>query len=329
MVWVVDDLSIAPPVPLRPNTRLVKRGGFLDVYFSVTSRYLFLTHGYFLQHIPPNQVSINLWHGIPLKAIGKTAGLEGRKDTYMVATADISREAFAQAFGMPKNRIIVTGQARTDRMLVVNRKTIWDRAFPGLPEPRKIFLWLPTYRKPKFFPNRIDGDLYGNAFNCSDFSAQMFNAMLKQNNAFCFVKPHPLAAPQDQANYSNILFIDEIWLESRGLSLYQLVGATDCLISDVSSVIADFMLLDRPIILLFEDIEAYQSNRGFTFNPIKDFLPANVAQNFEQFLAELASVLAGNDPYAARRSKLKCLFFDHFDNGAADRILDQVMIGDR
>jgi CDP-glycerol glycerophosphotransferase len=327
IVWVVDNPSVAPPVPLRKNTRLVKKGGFLDLYFSMTSRYLFLTHGHFLRSTPPNQVSVNLWHGIPFKAIGKTMGMEGRSDSFLVATSDFTREAFAQAFGMPDDRIIITGQARTDRMLNVDKQAIWDLAYPGVPRPRQVFLWLPTFRSPPFLGGRTDGEVFHNIFNCKDFSESAFNALLKANDAVCLVKPHPMTARQDHANSSNLFFINETWLQDRTLSLYQLAGAADCLISDVSSIIADFMLLDRPIVLLFEDIEAYKNSRGFSFNPITDFLPAEVAREFDGFMAEMEVVLSGNDPYAARRSDLKRLFFDHTDAGAADRILNHAMGG--
>ena len=50
-----------------------------------------------------------------------------------------------------------------------------------------------------------------------------------------------------------------------------------------------------------------------------------MARNFEGFLAELKPVLAGDDLHAPRRAELKRLFFDHFDAGAAVRILDLVM----
>lgn len=325
IVWVVDNLSIVPPVPLRENTRLVKMRGFLDLYFSMTSRYLFLTHGHFLRSTPPNQISVNLWHGIPLKAIGKTMGMEGRSDSFLVATSDFTREVFAQAFGMPNNKIIVTGQARTDRMLNVDKQTIWDLAFPSIPRPRQVFLWLPTFRNTSFSGSRIDGETFSNVFNCRDFSETAFNALLKANDAVCLVKPHPMAVRQNHTDSSNLIFIDENWLHQRQLSLYQLAGASDCLISDVSSIIADFMLLDRPIILLFEDIESYKNSRGFSFNPITDFLPAEVTRDFAGFIAEMEAVLAGKDPYATRRAELKRLFFDHTDAGAADRILTHVM----
>ena len=325
ITWIVEDPSLEPPVPLRNNTRLVKKGGLLDIYYSMTSRYLFLTHGYFLRSIPSNQVSINLWHGIPFKTIGRTMGMEGRYDSFLVATSDFTREAFAEAFGMPKNRIIVTGQARTDRMLNIDKQAVWNLAFPGMPRPRHVLLWLPTFRSTPFLGNRTDGEKFSNVFNCRDFSETVFNSLLEANDAVCLVKPHPMAARLDHFNSSKLFFIDESWLHRRQLSLYQLVGASDCLISDISSIIADFTLLDRPIVLLFEDIDCYRKNRGFTFNPITEFLPAAITRDFAGFIAEIEAILAGKDPYAVRRSELKRVFFDHADADAADRILDKVM----
>lgn len=325
VVWVVQDPAVLPPVPLRRGTRLVRKGSVLDIYYALTAKYLFITHGHFLRRTPPNQISVNLWHGIPFKAIGRTLGQEGREDTFLVATSAFTRDIFAEAFGMPADRIILTGQARTDRMLNVERAEIWRRAFPGRPLPRKILMWLPTFRQTRHVAGQSDGAIFGNVFNCSDFSEEAFNAFLGDHDAVCLVKPHPMAARQSHTSRSNLQLIDEVWLERQGLSLYQLTGAADALISDISSIIADFMLLDRPIVLLFEDIAIYEGSRGFSFNPITDFLPAQVARSFESFLAELRPVLAGQDPYAARRACLRKLFFDHTDAGAAQRILDCVM----
>ena len=55
----------------------------------------------------------------------------------------------------------------------------------------------------------------------------------------------------------------------RSLSLYELLGATDLLISDISSVVIDYLLLDRPIIHAFSDLGEYESSRGFTVEPIE------------------------------------------------------------
>jgi CDP-glycerol glycerophosphotransferase (TagB/SpsB family) len=210
-------------------------------------------------------------------------------------------------------------------MLNVNKQAVWNRAFPGISVPRHVFLWLPTFRSAPLLGSRTDGKNFNNVFNCRDFSETVFNSLLKANDAVCIVKPHPMAARLDHSDYSNLFFIDESWLNHRQLSLYQLVGAADVLISDISSVIVDFMLLDRPIVLLFEDSDSYKNSRGFTFNPIADFLPAEITRDFVGFIGEIEAILAGKDPYSARRSELRRMFFDYVDAGASDRILDKVM----
>ncbi|MBL1436919.1 MAG: CDP-glycerol glycerophosphotransferase family protein [Rhodobacteraceae bacterium] len=322
IVWVVNDPQILPPIDLGRNVRLVKRGGFLDVYYSVTARFLFLTYEHYLRKTPPSQISVNLWHGVPLKAIGKMVGSEGRADDFLVATSDFTRPIYAKAFGMHEDQCIITGQARTDRMFDLDRQALWQRAFPDQPVPEKVYFWLPTFRLTKHVKEQRDGKAMGNIFNCSDFSEDLFNSHLAENNAVCLVKPHPATPQESLKNKSNIHYIDEAWLIKHRLTLYQLTGAVDCLISDISSIIVDFMLLNRPVILLFEDMKEFEGNRGFSLNPITDYLPAKVAHNFQSFMIELALVQNGQDPYAEKRRALKKLFFKYDDANASQRILD-------
>jgi CDP-glycerol glycerophosphotransferase (TagB/SpsB family) len=265
--------------------------------------------------------------GIPFKRIGKLAGEIGRDDTYLVATSEFTRGVFSKSFGTHEKNIIITGQPRTDRMLSVNKAEVLRRIFPYGPLPDYVLLWLPTYRRTAYSKSQCDGDFYDNIFNCTSFSTSIFNSILSKNNAVCLVKPHPMSVKQSITDESNLYFIDEHWLHERRLSLYELIGATDCLISDISSVIADYMLLDNPIILLFEDIASYENSRGFSFSPITRYLPAKVNRNFDSFIVELENVLSGQDVYEERRAELKRLFFDFSDASAANRILDITMGG--
>lgn len=322
VVWVVDDTEIKPPMDFSEQTKVVKRGSLGDLYYSFTSRYLFITHGHFLTSAPKNQVCVNLWHGIPFKQVGITQGMEKRNDTHLTCTSAFTKKIFHESFEMPEEKIHITGQPRTDRMMRANKDEIINRLFCDKKAPDFIFIWLPTYRQTNYLNGKLDGRDLGNIFNCSDFSLIEFNAMLQKHNAFCLVKPHPMAAPPEGGNESNIFFIDEKWLANRRTSLYQLIGTADCLISDISSVIADFMLLDKPIVLLFEDIDEYKNNRGFSFNPITDFLPAEVTKNFEEFTLEVQKILDGKDTHKDRRERIKTLFFDYFDEYSAKRVLD-------
>ena len=148
-----------------------------------------------------------------------------------------------------------------------------------------IFLWLPTFRSTSYTGGRKDGIDFGNIFNCEDFCEDEFNDYLFKCNSLCIVKPHPMANHLSYVNKSNIIYISEKWLLDSKLTLYEVLGSADCLISDISSVIVDFMLLNRPIILLFQDFEEYSQTRGFSFSPIKDYLPAKITQSFKEFMS--------------------------------------------
>jgi CDP-glycerol glycerophosphotransferase (TagB/SpsB family) len=82
------------------------------------------------------------------------------------------------------------------------------------------------------------------------------------------------------------------------------------------------MLLNNPIVLLFQDIADYRDSRGFVFSPIEEWLPARVNTDYPGFIDDVAAVLAGEDRYREKRSQLKKKFFKHCDARAAVRILD-------
>lgn len=321
IIWVLADTSAAPPVGFHSRTLVIRQGAWQDYFYSTLAKYLFITHGHFIENIPRNQTCVNLWHGIPYKVIGKLDGKPGRSDSMIVATSELTRRVFARVFGVPEERVAVTGQARTDRMFVDRARV---RTQAGLPDwPTRVFLWLPTYRTTNMAGGRIDGRDSGNVFNCTGFPAAEFDAWLHANDAVCLVKPHPMASSVETVGTTtNLLYIDDKWLRAKNLTLYQLTGAIDCLVSDISSIVADFLLLDRPIVLLFEDIAAYRESRGFVFAPVEDWLPARVNVDYGSFIDDMAAVLRGEDRYVSKRARLKQAFFDHSDAGSSRRILD-------
>lgn len=330
IVWVTDDVSKYPPtIDWNKNLILVKYKSIRDLYYSIFSRYLFITDGYIFEAPLPGQIVINLWHGIPLKRIGKLSGDKARRDSILIATSDFTKDIFYKSFNTNINDIIITGQPRTDRMLSANKNNVLARLYEINLKRKKILIWLPTFRKSDYRKGKIDGHQYNNIYNCSNFSDAVFNKILLENNAICFVKPHPLAKRVETQYHDNIIFIDEDWLYKYNLSLYELIGISDLLISDISSVIVDYILLDRPMVLLFEDLIEYEKSRGFSLNPLCDYLPAEIATNFEEFIDQLEAALVGADVYSSRRAKLLRLFFEHTDANSTNRILDKIPIKEK
>lgn len=322
IVWITDEPQVRPPVAVDARTKFVKRGTWQDYVHSITARYLFITHGHFIDDIPKSQICVNLWHGVPYKVIGRLDGKPGRRDTMVVATSAMTQDIMARSFGVERSRVVVTGQARTDRLFVKDRALRRGQVLPELAPGTRLLLWLPTFRATTHAGGRADGIDAGNAFNCGGFDEEKFNHFLAAHDCVCFLKPHPMAIRGEQRSASHLKFIDENWLRDRGTTLYEFLGLMDGLVSDISSVIVDFMLLDRPILLLFEDIQAYESSRGFSFNPIREWLPAPVTTHFDSFMDEMAAFARGEDRHRERRHRLATLLLEHRDAGSTCRILD-------
>lgn len=118
--------------------------------------------------------------------------------------------------------------------------------------------------------------------------------------------------------------VDDAWLRERRLSLYEFLGATDLLISDISSVVIDYLLLDRPVIHAFNDLGEYESSRGFTVEPIQDYFVGPVVTNSKELQDALDVVFSGNDPEAVKRRGIRDLSHSHQDGGATRRLLETV-----
>jgi CDP-glycerol glycerophosphotransferase (TagB/SpsB family) len=107
-------------------------------------------------------------------------------------------------------------------------------------------------------------------------------------------------------------------------ALYRVVGAADVLISDVSSVTIDYLVLDRPIVHALADLEEYQRSRGFSVDRIDDLLMGPVATSFDELATVLDQVLAGKDPDADRRRRVRDLSHTDPGPGATSRLLQEL-----
>ena len=77
----------------------------------------------------------------------------------------------------------------------------------------------------------------------------------------------------------------------------EILNAFDVMISDYSSIVFDYLLLDRPVIYLIPDYEEYRSQRGFVFRNIDSYMPGDKAFDFRQMLDALQRVFDGADGY--------------------------------
>ena len=76
------------------------------------------------------------------------------------------------------------------------------------------------------------------------------------------LKIHPMQAEKNifKKKLSHIIFVQDKDLVKWGLQLYQIVGKTDALLTDYSSISTDYILLDKPMGFVIYDIDNYRAS---------------------------------------------------------------------
>lgn len=327
VVVLMSDPSSPPPVPFGPKTVVLAKASIRGVLAFARARYAFFTHRCYLRRFSDRVVAVNVWHGMPVKRIGwMLEGDSGIACRHTVATsaswADIMERAMR-----PTRSVLVTGLPRNDR-LSVDRDTV--RAALGIGDRAEpLAVWLPTYRRTVQGMPAVDGHGSDSPFGMDDVDPACLDRALAEIGMVALVKPHPLARGVAARDHANLLVVDDPWLVERGLTLYDVVGAADVLVTDFSSVVVDYVLVDRPIVHAIADLEEYRRSRGFSVEPVEAQLAGPVATTPGEVVDALAAVARGEDPWAQTRRQLRDRWHDHPDFDSTGRLLDAVGLSTR
>jgi CDP-glycerol glycerophosphotransferase (TagB/SpsB family) len=319
VVMLMSDPSA--PLSWQPGrkTRQVKKNSLAGVMWFCLARYVFFTHPCFTRKFPPDVFSVNVWHGMPIKKIGLMIQNDPPiLSRHALATSPFWADIMQRAM-TPIGGVLPLGLPRNDRLFPDRGMVLGKLCVPA---SGKLIVWLPTYRKSVRGLPRTDGVKAANVFEMPDVDPDELNAFLAARNAVLLVKPHPMAAYDATGSRSHLRIVDDGWLRDRSLSLYECLGAADLLISDFSSVVIDYLLLDRPVIHAFSDLGEYQCSRGFMVEPIADYFAGPVVTNAREWMDAVDAVWSGDDPEADRRRRLLELSHTHRDAGATRRLLE-------
>lgn len=311
-----------------PKVQLLELGSRAHFVARLTCKYIFSTHGETKRS--NRQISVNIWHGVGHKKLGKARGMGGVDADITVGTSKLSQKMLAEFFGVAESSVLLSGYPRNDELLQAapKKEDFIKRIKPDLSTYDKIAFWMPTHRRaePGIAFSSKDKQI-DNVFNVKGFDVATFNDVLKKHNTVCLVKPHYFYAfdKEDKEKLSNILLVDEQWIWAQKMNLYQLLACADYLITDFSSVMTDFSLLDRPIICFCSDLEAVYNKDELYFEDLDPYLPSKLIQKQEEFFEFFNGLLeTGEDPYEAKRRTMRALYFKHTDDKSAKRLAEHV-----
>ncbi|MGG9972094.1 CDP-glycerol glycerophosphotransferase family protein [Ferruginibacter sp. SUN002] len=212
----------------------------------------------FTKRLNPKMLYVNLWHGMPIKHIG-FVGADVKQD-YIIATNPDSQQVLSNAMGLPKDKVLLTGQPKNDGLFT--KKNL--KEYLGLDKNSYIILYMPTYR----------GGFNSSAFNRNNATGIFlenndaliaFNKLLEKENAYFVIKPH-LRNKFDVDLGSRFLILDDFKDLVAEFENYEIMGNADMLVSDYSSIILDYFVTNRPILFYTPDFDAYSSTQKLSYN---------------------------------------------------------------
>ncbi|MBE5961186.1 MAG: hypothetical protein E7256_07340 [Lachnospiraceae bacterium] len=232
------------------------------------------------------QYYIQLWHGgLALKKIegdcaehlGEAYIQNAKRDSAMtdlyVSNGEFCTNMYRRAF-FYEGEILECGTPRNDAFIKGNpEKAAQVKRRLSIPDDTKIVLYAPTYR---------DG---------SDVTAYQFDfeqtrkAMEKRfgGRFIMIVRLHPLVAALGDV----LVYSDKILNGSHYPDMYELMLASDVLITDYSNTMFEFSMMRRPVFLYASDFTAYKKERGFYFDYYT--LPYPIAANTEEMIQNITN----------------------------------------
>lgn len=296
-----------------------------DAYYIplCTAKYIFFTDAYgFARNCRKDQIRVQLWHGCGFKTRVNFSRCENRYE-YNTVISDTYAKIHQEIYGLREDQVLVTGQPKGDWLF--NPIANWKEVL-YVPEAKKYVFWLPTFRSTNIdMLNQYEmtGDVGLPAVsNVGQLNA--LNQLLAQNNTVLVIKLHPF---QDTSNInvpklSNIVLIENKQLYSNGMHINQLLGHADALISDYSSAAVDYLLLNRPVGFIIDDIDEYEQSRGFVFENVKDWMFGALITDYDALYMFVEEVCKGIDSTLSIREKIRKLVHKYVDDNSCKRIVD-------
>ncbi|MFI9394823.1 CDP-glycerol glycerophosphotransferase family protein [Streptomyces bauhiniae] len=329
-VWVVRDEETAAALP--PDTEHVLLGS--RRYLEVTARAAFFVNdvnwpGALVKR--PGATHIQTHQGTPLKYLG----------------ADLlDRPGARLGFDVPR---MLRRADRWDYGLVANRhaELVWERAFPchftsvrtgsprndvlvgagasrgrefrrrhGIPEDHMVVLYAPTRRD------------YVRGGHVDRIDLAAFAADLGEGHTLV-VRLHPSLAngPARGAGLAELARRGVVVDATDEPDAAEVMLASDALVTDYSSIMFDYAVLDRPIVVHADDWDTFRASRG-AYLDITARPPGHVTCSQRELAWLFESGAWRDGESAALRADFRARFCEFEDGRAAERVVRTLLLGE-
>lgn len=247
----------------------------------------------------------------------------GHEYKYIVGTSEIAIRLTLPEMTLPYKRYVNLGLCRNDYLLNGD-KCDWLRNRIESKVSYKvntIVLYTPTHR-----------DYEENLTPCGNrsvlgfkYNATEFEQFLKRNGIVFVCKLHPK---------QNALVVEKELPEglilhepNPGYGLTEMMQVSDALVTDYTSVYFDYLLLDKPIIFNFYDLDVYKKERGVPCEPMSAIAAGDIVEDECQMKEALLHLRENKVKYCKKREIIRDLFFTHQDAKSCERVYNFIFNG--
>ncbi|MEU0136182.1 CDP-glycerol glycerophosphotransferase family protein [Streptomyces sp. NPDC006296] len=325
-VWAYADT----PEGFPPDARLVRRWSWRYLWALARAEYWVDNQG-FPQSLdkPSGTTYLQTWHGSAYKRMGfdetrvrlqnapqreRLQRAVHRFDHFLVRSEHDER-TLARAYRLPERTLLRTGYPRNDLLFAARARDEAEGRLPrpalaaglGLPDHRKVVLYAPTFRggpgKRRRQRPLLDVARFAERFG--DTHTLLVRAHYLE------VASLPACPPGTVVDVS------------RHHDTGELLALADVLVTDYSSIMFDYALLDRPIVLFAPDLDAYAAERGSYFD-LREKAPGPVASTEEELFDVLARLKTADVEFQERRAAFAAEFGAYDRGDAARAVVDTV-----
>ncbi|GAA3769052.1 CDP-glycerol glycerophosphotransferase family protein [Streptomyces phyllanthi] len=275
----------------------------------------------------PETTYIQTWHGSALKRMGFDASewkLKSRAeqteqqrtldrfDRFLVRSEHDVR-TLARAFRLQEKTLLRVGYPRNDALVRAREAAASPGAVGrpplaaelGIPEDRRILLYAPTFRQAgqRRFELPFDVERFADTFGDR-------YALLVRSHYL----NHVVLPPSVRGRVIDV---------SAHHDVTPLLTLADGLITDYSSVMFDYALLDRPMFFFAYDYEEYVHEGRGTYFDLLERAPGPVVRTEDDLYAALGSLERQSVKYSGARARFVADFGEYDKGHAAQSIVDQ------
>ncbi len=221
--------------------------------------------------------------------------------SYSIATSDFFVPSTAGYTGLPVEKILVTGFPRNDALF----STSYEKTDSLKNSDFKI-LYAPTWRK--------ESDV--NLFPFLDVNFNDLEDFLATNGITIYIRLHPYN--EITVNKSMLKPHIKLFPTSECKEIMDALSCFDGLITDYSSILYDFMLLNRPLMFFAYDYEKYKEKTGFAVD-YETITPGYKPKNYQELKKDLLD-MKSYDSLKNKRENV-CLLCNKYKDGNSERLI--------